>query len=233
MAFDLLTNFEQRWRKQVFQRFHLAASTSPLPATVTCDRVCGTEDSRQLLCSCRHAGIADGMQAADAADQLLDLQGVPGLAVPKDRDNPDDPAVFAVPEDDDEEWVAQVPLCCHQQRHDFPDATLACLSACSLDTRWLTAIPQLFRSMDSESAVGYPDDNAAAYRLGLQTSTPRAVVSPEPQSIDGQHSGLGALCRFEWHCCRHLYPTCVHSRDPASPAVPVRRKSVRCGRCRT
>lgn len=48
------------------------------------------------------------MQAANDADQLLDLRSVPGLAVPKDRDNPDDPAVFALPAGNEEEWVAQV-----------------------------------------------------------------------------------------------------------------------------
>ncbi len=42
------------------------------------------------------------------ADQLLDLRNVPGLAVPRDSDAPDDPAVWVLPKDDREEWVAQV-----------------------------------------------------------------------------------------------------------------------------
>ncbi len=42
------------------------------------------------------------------ADQLLDLQHVLGLAVPRDLGNPDDPAVFVLPNDDPDEWVAQV-----------------------------------------------------------------------------------------------------------------------------
>ena len=42
------------------------------------------------------------------ADQLLDLRSVPGLAVPRDLDDPDDPAVWVLPEEDPEAWVAQV-----------------------------------------------------------------------------------------------------------------------------
>ena len=41
-------------------------------------------------------------------DQLLDLRSVPNLAVPRDFDDPDDPAVRVLPKDDQEEWVAQV-----------------------------------------------------------------------------------------------------------------------------
>ena len=51
---------------------------------------------------------AGGLQAADGADELLDLRRVPGLAVPRDPHNPDDPAVYVVPNDDVDEWFAQV-----------------------------------------------------------------------------------------------------------------------------
>ena len=42
------------------------------------------------------------------ADQLLDLRSVPGVAVPRNFDDPDEPAVWALPKDDQDEWVAQV-----------------------------------------------------------------------------------------------------------------------------
>ena len=54
------------------------------------------------------------MQAPNEVDKLLDLRSVPGLAVPQDPNVPDDPAVFVLPKDDAEEWVAQVPAGCCQ-----------------------------------------------------------------------------------------------------------------------
>ena len=103
------------------------------------------------------------------ADQLLDLRRVPGLALPRDPDNPDDPAVYVLPKDHADEWVAQVtsmlllPAALGSnlsQQHAPLKHPHAIVRSCS----------QLFRSMDSESAVGYPADNATAYKLGLQTS---------------------------------------------------------------
>ncbi len=87
--------------------------------------------------------VAEGLQAADMADQLLDLQRMPGLAVPRDPGNLDDPAVFVLPKDDADEWVAQVLWPLWRQRcslyGSIPEALA--VNSCALNGIMFAAFP--------------------------------------------------------------------------------------------
>ena len=190
-AFDVLTNFEQRWQKQVLRSTHASTksdTTQQLPPALTSAIVVSIV-MHHVRCLDRMSSESNTLcvQAKEYVKLLLDMQSVRGLVLPADLSGS---ATHVVEEGDPEEWVTQVSsrwrgcftLVCSPASCSFAQTmswlqqgerqpVCRCLSAgASRSFVCHRGCLQVFRSIDTESCVGFPTTNAEAYDRGLISS---------------------------------------------------------------
>jgi hypothetical protein len=113
------------------------------------------------------------------------MRSVDGLILPADLSAPGEPAIHIVPENDPEEWVTQASSSTDRCSKSHPAAIHAGAQYtlglnCPKTLRLRLPLPaQVFRSIDTESCVGFPTTNAEAYDRGLVSS----AIFSSPSSV--------------------------------------------------